>query len=596
MTTYASEISHQMGEGADAKNTDAFATPIKEVAISYDSSIKGRQSNSNFESTLKIVGAGDTADCQAVKSEVQPTKNTDDADLNIATKIVKLLEDSFDFYRDVEGSSETYDYFAVRKGQNERPTQISESGRGFLSVARALAYKHYGRAISTTSLHEGVKTLFALLDCGEVAVTDAIVALRSAVFRDENAELVKVVIDLGESTPAVITVDENGWRIKETGDRSVIFKSGGSTRPLTRPKGAADMTSLFKNLGFASDSPQALAVRGWLACAFIADIERPIMTFTGTQGSGKTTRAISLMSCINPPREVNGSGVVGGSLSKLGDEQVKAANSFLVGYDNISHVSQEQSDFIARVVTGDSIEKRALYTNGMLYTVSYKRTGVITCISTPSFAADAMERLIVIKLERFREGQRIGRADLSAALAKGMPNVMSAILDDIATLIRNSGDRILDPPRMADYYANLVRIDQRLGEAYLDAFHASEREQAESSLFVQICRKALQKSPDGVIESEGMPRLYDSLRIIAEREGKQYLANFPQSPRALAAWLASDATLLQAAGVEVTKRKAGGVRYYGLRALQKVAMVASPDSHSGEVASNTEEEGLHETF
>ncbi len=40
MTTYATEMSHQMGEGADAMNTDASATPKNEVASSYSTSIK----------------------------------------------------------------------------------------------------------------------------------------------------------------------------------------------------------------------------------------------------------------------------------------------------------------------------------------------------------------------------------------------------------------------------------------------------------------------------------------------------------------------------------------------------------------------------
>jgi len=505
-------------------------------------------------------------------TEVKSEMNTEEAELNLATKIVNLLQASFDFYRDDEDASDSYSFFAVPKGQIKRPTQITETGRGFLSVARTLAYKHYGRAISTSALQEGVKTLFALLECGEIPVNVVVVALRSAVFRNHKAELVKVVVDLGEETPAVIVIDRNGWTISEDGASGVIFKSGPSTRKLIRPGGAADLSPLLRNLGFEPGSSQAHIVRGWLACAFVADIERPLVTFTGVQGSGKTTRAISLMSCINPPKEVNGSGVVGGSLNKLGDEQVKAANSYLVGYDNISHVSQEQSDFIARVVTGDSIEKRALYSNGDLYTVSYKRTGVITCISIPSFAADAMERLIILKLEPFRDGERIGRANLAAKLAQGMPNVMSAILEDVVILIRKGGEKVSVLPRMADYYSNLVRIDPTLGDAYLEAFYASESEQAEASLFVQICRKAVQQSKNGVLETEGMEPLYIVLRAVADKQGKPYLDNFPQGPRALASWLANDSTLLRAAGIETTRRKVGGVRFYGLRFILEASI------------------------
>lgn len=506
---------------------------------------------------------------------VEPVAETDDKTVNQATQVVHLMAETFDFFRDSD-ADDTQAFYAVPKGVVARPTPITETGRKTLSMARSLAFEEFGKAVSTTAIQEGVKTLFALLECGTIESTPVIVALRSAVFRDDDARIQSVVIDLAEQGPAVIVVDAQGWRIEENGVDGVLFRDGG--RPLTRPSGAGDYAALMENLGFTHDSPQGLLVRGWLAAAFIADIERPMLLFAGVQGSGKTTRAAAVMTCIDPPREVNGSAVIGGNLNKVGDAEVKAANSYLVGYDNLSRVTQEQSDHIARLVTGDAIEKRALYSDGSLYTVAYKRTGLVTCISVPNFASDAMERFIIIRLERFADGERIGRAELAGQLAVGMPAVMAAILNDLSTAIRHGHQTVDSLPRMGDYYSALMRIDTRLADAYLDAFYASEQEQAEASLFVQVCVRAVAESHNGVVETEGLEPLYNMLRNVADRAGRAYLDNFPQTPRALGTWLATDSTLLRAAGIEATKRKAGGVRHYGLRKVATAVVEVETDT------------------
>ncbi|MEJ7741664.1 MAG: hypothetical protein WKF73_03430 [Nocardioidaceae bacterium] len=46
-------------------------------------------------------------------------------------------------------------------------------------------------------------------------------------------------------------------------------------------------------------------------------------------------------------------------------------------------MSDEAADLLSRLVTGDMIEKRRLYTDAELATIVYRRTGVITGISVP---------------------------------------------------------------------------------------------------------------------------------------------------------------------------------------------------------------------
>jgi len=490
--------------------------------------------------------------------------NSNQKDINTATKIVSLLEERFTFYSSVEEGATKTVFYAVEKGTQNRPVEISESGAGLLTLARALAYKTFGKAVTTAAVQEGVKTLFALLQYDAISSTAVPVALRAAVFRNPDATIKKVVVDLGEVTRATVVVEANGWRIEEEGDSDVIFKSPSSIRPLTRPHGDADYTGLWSMLGFDANSQEALLIRGWLSAAYLADVERPALLFTGISGSGKTTRAAAVMGCINPPITAGSSPAVGGSFGKLSDESVKAASNYLPGYDNISSVTKEASDFICRLVTGDAIEKRALYTNAAAYTEAYKRTAVFTGIAVPRFGPDAFERLIMVKLERFTKGQIASRAELAAQLATAMPNVMSALFRDLATAIARGGKGHENLPRMADYWLNLNRIEAKLGDAYLKAFTESESEQAEGNTFISVIQSAV-RGENGSFETSSAEDFYDTLRTVANRKGRRFEEGFPHTPKSLMAWLDNDATLLAAVGIEVTRRRTSQGRFYGLK-------------------------------
>lgn len=74
-------------------------------------------------------------------------------------------------------------------------------------------------------------------------------------------------------------------------------------------------------------------------------------------------------------------GALGSGFGKnRSDDETKALASYLIAWDNVSKVSDEAADLLSRLVTGDMIEKRRLYTDAELATIVYRRTGVITGI------------------------------------------------------------------------------------------------------------------------------------------------------------------------------------------------------------------------
>ena len=66
------------------------------------------------------------------------------------------------------------------------------------------------------------------------------------------------------------------------------------------------------------------------------------------------------------------------------DDSIAARGRFLVGYDNITTVSQNTSDWLCRLVTGVTDDRRALYSDDDLRPIAYKRSGVATSITVPA--------------------------------------------------------------------------------------------------------------------------------------------------------------------------------------------------------------------
>ncbi len=110
-------------------------------------------------------------------------------------------------------------------------------------------------------------------------------------------------------------------------------------------------------------------------------------------------------------------GALGSGFGKnRSDDETKALASYLIAWDNVSKVSDEAADLLSRLVTGDMIEKRRLYTDAELATIVYRRTGVITGISVPrGVKADTLDRLILLALaplgERVSENARLAGLD-----------------------------------------------------------------------------------------------------------------------------------------------------------------------------------------
>ncbi len=342
------------------------------------------------------------------------------------------------------------------------------------------------RARVTADLYDGKRVLRAqAVDDGfRVILARAVASTTATVLHLRVAHLgERVVIDLGQPGSAqCVDIGPDGWKVLDNPPAGVLFQRTSATRPIPTPTRGGSLEPLRELLGFASTDPRWTLIRGWLVAQFFAGIPRPLLLFLGPPGVAKTSHARQVVSVLDPREEL------GSNFGKaISDDQVKALSRYLVSYDNLASVSEVVSDHLCRLVSGDEIDKRKLFSDGELVTITYRRTGVMTAVTLPGLRADALERVITLGLDRIPEGQRRTESVLRAEFAQAHPAILGGLCDALSTTLArlpavraSKGHR----PRWADFHEVLSAYDPHCASAYLDSLTESMADAADADPFV----------------------------------------------------------------------------------------------------------------
>lgn len=255
-------------------------------------------------------------------------------------------------------------------------------------------------------------------------------------------------------------------------------------------------------------------------------------------------------------------GTLGSNFSKnLSDDQVKAYGSYVCCYDNLGRVSAEVSDHLARMSTGDLIEKRKLYSDADMVTINYRRTGVFTANSLGGVKPDVVDRLVKIRCERVPELGRRSERQMAREWARVAPEVLGGVLDLVVRALGGL-DAVMASgmalPRMADYYQVLTAVDATLGRAYWDAVSGAMTEIAkEDPLLVALSDWLTSVGDEWVGEPKDLYTAFsDAKQMVVLSEG----GHWPRDTAALSRQLTTHAEPLRKLGVHRENGRSGRAR------------------------------------
>ncbi|MDX3017336.1 ATP-binding protein [Streptomyces acidiscabies] len=274
-------------------------------------------------------------------------------------------------------------------------------------------------------------------------------------------------LDLGRDDGKSVRIHPTGWEITVPDPREVCWRRTQLTGELPLPAKDTDGKGIDLLLGlcnFANAATECLAI-AWLIGCLAPSIPVPAPFLTGPQGAGKSTGGRMLVRIIE--------GMSGDLRRAPKDEEnliTAVAAGWVTALDNLSHMTPELSDAMCCIVTGAENVKRALFTDGDVFRVGYRRPLLMTGIDVGVIRPDLAERLLPLRLERPRV--RRTETELWTDYAEALPVVLGSLLD-LTVKVRAVDAETPTDLRMADFAHLCAQLDAATGLGALIAYRTS---------------------------------------------------------------------------------------------------------------------------
>ncbi len=261
----------------------------------------------------------------------------------------------------------------------------------------------------------------------------------------------------------------------------------------------------------------------WIHTLFFEELQptKPILTFIGEKGSGKTTRQKSIGKWLIG-KEFNVQGI-----NEEDDFLATITNNYLASFDNVDTYKKWLNDRLAQVATGQRIEKRELYTTNKIARY-YPRCFVTLNSREPKFRRDdVVDRLLLFKVERLEHFK--SEARILQEIADNRDNLWSELLRNlniIVNALREDGEPFTSSYRMADFAELGWRIAKagNAGDLWLELLDKMQKERSEFLLFedpiYQVIHCVL--SSGHTLEDMTSRQLYSVFKEYAEKDDIEF--------------------------------------------------------------------------
>jgi len=430
---------------------------------------------------------------------------------------------------------------------------LSVKERGFRRWATQKYYQDTGTAPGSDAIISALNVIEAkaCFDGKEHTLHNRICQHNNAIWYDlGNWETVKI-------TP-------QGWEVVK--NPPILFKKHKHQKAndaVLIPDCTNEGTKKVLNFVNIKDEKERLLFMVYLVSCFIPDIPHVIPVLHGEKGAAKSTLFKIVKELVDP------STLRLATFPKDNTELVqKLSHHHFIGFDNVSKLSDWQSDALCRACTGEGFSKRELYTDDEDIIYSFQLCVGLNGINVVATKPDLLDRSILLKLERIPKSLRKTEDELWEAFDKVKSEIMSGIFTTIskAMVIRPS-IKLDELPRMADFTNWGCAIAEALGygkDAFLEAYYANIQAQNREAIEGSPVGELILKFMDDKTEWEGSAsELLALLEGIAEANKVNIKARgFPKAANSLTRRLNEIKTNLMDEGIvfDVMKAKNGKYR------------------------------------
>ncbi len=357
-----------------------------------------------------------------------------------------------------------------------------------------------------------------------------------------------IYLDLGNSSWETVQVDCFGWEV--IAKPPVRFRRPPGLGEIPRPMrgGHLDLLRPFVNVG---DEAQWTVLLAFLVASLRGRGPYPVLVVNGEQGSAKSTTCRVIRALLDP--------IAAGLRSAPSNERdlmIAAMNSWLVAFDNLSHVPPWLSDALCRLSTGGGLATRTLYSDEDETVFQAQRPCMLNGIGDLATRGDLLDRALLLRLPHISDSQRRREDQFWSDFAEKLPQILGALLSAVSSALAGLPKVALsEAPRMIDFATWAVAAEPGLGLRN-GAFMAAYRENRDgghdlvleaSPLVGLLCRLV---SPGETWEGSAT-ELWQALDALATDSMRSVRGILPANASALSNRLRRLAPSLRAKGIVI---------------------------------------------
>jgi hypothetical protein len=301
-------------------------------------------------------------------------------------------------------------------------------------------------------------------------------------------------LDLGAVKGRVnefVKVSPGKWELCDTAP--VKFQRPAGFLPLPEPMRDGKLEELREFVHVPDDTDWVLLSSFLLGC-FMPQGPYAFLSLRGEKGSGKTVTTTYLRNVVDP-----NTAVTTGIPEDQQTLRLRARNSWILAFNNVSSLRGSMSDSLCRLSEGAGDSKKMNYADTDEILFKAARPCIFNGIPDFATASDLLDRLVIISLPPIPDDKRQDRAHLNERYEAARPKILGALLDYAATALANRGNVKLDEkPRMADFAVWIVASELWEPKTFLDAY---KQNRADAENFV------LENSVEGTAVVEFMDYL-----------------------------------------------------------------------------------------
>jgi putative DNA primase/helicase len=482
------------------------------------------------------VGARADASGNAANNGPQPTAKKESR----AQRVIRELTQVVTFWHNPDGDS----YATVMTPELDHVERYRVSSKAFRNFVRGF----YGKALTRRDMEEVVAEIDAR------AIQGVCQQPRVRVAELNGA----VVIDFGTADWSAVVVTPNGWRIERF-----------TTAPLIRPPGfgamvtpvhgnsAEDIQRLYKLVNIHT-LDQLMLSTAWSVAALFPHGPYPILAVDGAAECAKTTYCELMKKLVDP----NTSGKLAAPPKHESDIMINARNARVLTYDNLSSMSAELADTLCRVATGAEQRTRQLYTDADESSAEACNPVMLNGINEMLQRADFGSRSIKMSLETIPAAKRRTMRTIEAAFAEHAPFVLGALLDGLATALRNRPTiQLPELSRLADFTELVCAAAPAFGWTAGEMLAALQRNQGDAAEIVienDAVATAVQSFMVGKLQWSGAPTELLGQLLLHSSTSDQRDRYWPSNANHLSRRLRRVLPALRGVGLAVVLPVAGG--------------------------------------